>query len=60
MCNDNRYTAVEYEGLGHYVSSINGVYEDVARQLSWVLLKRTSEGDCRLDVGWYLCYQYLP
>ena len=50
FCSD-RYTTIEYEGLGHYVTSINGVYEDVERQLAWVLLKRQPEGDCRLNIG---------
>ena len=47
----HRYTTIDYGELGHYVTSINGVYEDVEREIAWVLLKLTPDGYCRTSVG---------
>ena len=49
------YTTVDHGSLGHYVTSINGVYEDVAREIAWVLLKLTPDGFCRTTVGQSKC-----
>ena len=46
---------MDHGSLGHYVTSINGVYEDVAREIAWVLLKLTPDGFCRTTVGQSKC-----
>ena len=47
-----RYTGTEFEGLGIFVESFNGVFGDVANEISWAFLRRVSDTDlCTLSLG---------
>ena len=51
FCAKCRYTTVEHDDFGHYVTSINDIYEDVNSQWYWAFTERTEAGDCFQNVG---------
>ena len=52
----NRFTSKDYgEPLGHFITSVNGLNDDIANEKFWgFLLRRPINGDCKLPVGQYI------